>query len=220
MAKTLIFAAFLLIKLSDGFSWDEISKSVEDENDEDHVNSFLEEQKKQGFSEKEVFEKVKNDKTIARKLVATKFIKNESGGQKRVILIGTRYCGHGNNSKSDDERGFLNELDECCYEHDKCKLSIEAGKFRWGLHNTKDYTISDCKCDDKFYSCLKDVESFGQRFIATTVGKLFFNIKNIKCIEIPKGFDPDSDKESYKNTYEPTPDGSPQPYFRAPKHFK
>ncbi|XP_047143222.1 phospholipase A2 [Hydra vulgaris] len=220
MSKTLIFAVFLLIKLSDCFSWDEISKSVEDENDEDHVNSFLEEQKQQGFSEKEVFEKVQNDESIARKLVATKIIKTEDGGQKRVILFGTKYCGHGNSSKSDEERGFFNQLDDCCFEHDKCKLSIGAGQFRWGLHNTKDYTISDCKCDDKFYYCLKDVRGFLQKPLAFATGKLFFNLKNIKCIEIPNGFDPDSDKASYKNTYEPTPDGSPQPYFRAPKHYK
>ena len=72
-------------------------------------------------------------------------------------ILGTKWCGDGNKSASYHDLGYWDRLDRCCREHDHCPLSIHSDKQRWGVKNTVGYTVSDCKCDDRFYNCLKKV---------------------------------------------------------------
>ncbi|XP_065658379.1 phospholipase A2 isoform X3 [Hydra vulgaris] len=218
MLKFLLLAGFICVEAFDNSSLSDSSKNVEDIVDENSVISFLAEEKKLGFSEKQVLDKISTDENVAKKLVASKMVNNTHGGQKRIIMYGTKWCGHGNKAEFETDLGYLSNLDECCHKHDRCPLSIEAGKYRWGVQNTKDYTISDCKCDDKFYKCLKDVNGVVEGRLAYVVGKLFFNQLQIQCVEIPKGISTKA-KSSEKNTYKYTSPDSVRAKLRDPKDF-
>lgn len=41
--------------------------------------------------------------------------------------------------------------DDCCWDHDLCKIFIEPGDTGYGLRNNGAYTMVNCKCDMSFY---------------------------------------------------------------------
>ena len=42
-------------------------------------------------------------------------------------------------------------------KHDNCQSFIHANKQRWGVNNTREFSVVDCNCDKRFYECLKNV---------------------------------------------------------------
>ena len=74
---------------------------------------------------------------------------------------GTNWCGHGHRQTESGEDPGLStvfpELDACCRTHDKCPKTIPVGETVFGIKNKGSATISDCRCDDEFYYCLKKV---------------------------------------------------------------
>lgn len=94
-----------------------------------------------------------------------------------VILPGTKWCGAGNNSDHVDNLGYFNDTDFCCRQHDHCDEIIEGKGTKYGLKNEDLTTMSHCNCDDRFYSCLKKVNSA----VSNHVGRMFFNILRKKC---------------------------------------
>eukprot|EP00795_Rhopilema_esculentum_P003163 gene3163-1467_t len=101
--------------------------------------------------------------------------------QKRIIMPGTLWCGNGNKAKSYDDLGRLADLDSCCRDHDHCDRTVSAFSTDYGYENELSTTVSDCKCDKKFYKCMKAVKDSWKS--AFTVGKLYFNYLKMPCLE-------------------------------------
>ncbi|KAL7015766.1 hypothetical protein ACKWTF_016663 [Chironomus riparius] len=88
----------------------------------------------------------------------------------------TKWCGSGSNAQEYKELG-PSKGDQCCRKHDLCKVHIPPIQKRYGLFNIRPFTLSHCKCDRRFRTCLKMADSSD----ANMVGKLFFNIIQTKC---------------------------------------
>ncbi|XP_065067126.1 acidic phospholipase A2 PA4-like [Rhopilema esculentum] len=101
-------------------------------------------------------------------------------GDKRIIMPGTLWCGNGNKADSEDDLGSFTEVDMCCREHDHCPRTVGAFKKQYGFRNLFLFTVSDCKCDFMFYTCLKNVED--HKVAAKLVGKMFFNVLRMPCL--------------------------------------
>ena len=53
---------------------------------------------------------------------------------RQLIYPGTKYCGVGNSSTTRIDPK-LKGLDDCCEEHDNCKISVPAGNISEGFFN-------------------------------------------------------------------------------------
>ncbi|XP_029155239.1 phospholipase A2-like [Nylanderia fulva] len=95
------------------------------------------------------------------------------------IFPGTRWCGNGDNAKSEDDLGRYNDTDACCRAHDNCRNNIIAGEIKLNLINNGLFTRSSCACDDEFFHCLKTTSSIPSK----TVGKMYFNTLGPQCFE-------------------------------------
>ena len=69
--------------------------------------------------------------------------------EKRVIIPGTKWCGHGDIAESYDDLGILVKTDKCCRQHDHCDINIPAGGKKYGYRNKLTNTISHCSCDKR-----------------------------------------------------------------------
>ncbi|GJQ79506.1 hypothetical protein Trydic_g16358 [Trypoxylus dichotomus] len=98
-------------------------------------------------------------------------------GQVKIIFPGTNWCGTGNVSSNYDDLGIFKDTDKCCREHDYCDDVILAGETKYNLTNPTFYSRLNCRCDEKFKSCLKEVGSV----ISTKVGMIYFNLLNTQC---------------------------------------
>ncbi|KAL0127959.1 hypothetical protein PUN28_003309 [Cardiocondyla obscurior] len=120
----------------------------------------------------------------------------------RAIFPGTRWCGDGDNARSEDELGYFSELDACCREHDNCQYNIIAGESKANLKNNGIFTKSACACDFKFHNCLKNVASNKviskiQSTVASQIGKTYFNMLQPQCFDCicpAKTCDPNKDE--------------------------
>ena len=74
-----------------------------------------------------------------------------------MTFLGTKWCSDDKNATKFKDLGHLREVDKCCRAHDICPFSISKENERWGLRNTRGYTLRDCECDRQFHSCLKDI---------------------------------------------------------------
>lgn len=96
------------------------------------------------------------------------------------ILPGTLWCGVNDAAGGDwSKLGTFWRLDKCCRAHDLCSVKVKPFQSRYGILNVAPYTKTHCSCDQMFYHCLKKVNSAQ----SAGVGKLFFNLLHIKCIE-------------------------------------
>jgi len=96
------------------------------------------------------------------------------------ISPGTLWCGIDDIAPSYKSLGTNRKLDKCCRAHDFCPDKIKPGVTRGGIENKlKLKTISNCKCEEIFHSCLKSVDSFN----ANSIGFLYFS-SNRECIEM------------------------------------
>lgn len=57
-----------------------------------------------------------------------------------IIYPGTKWCGPGNVAGNDTDFGELKEVDLCCFAHDYCDDTIEAGGTKHGLDNFSLFT--------------------------------------------------------------------------------
>uniref|UniRef100_A0AAG5DT90 phospholipase A2 n=1 Tax=Anopheles atroparvus TaxID=41427 RepID=A0AAG5DT90_ANOAO len=89
----------------------------------------------------------------------------------------TKWCGKGHSAALYHQLGGASRADMCCRKHDHCKLMIPAMGTQFELFNFRPFTISHCSCDTRFRTCLKMADSSD----ANLVGKLFFNIVQMKC---------------------------------------
>ncbi|OQR77209.1 hypothetical protein BIW11_07259 [Tropilaelaps mercedesae] len=98
------------------------------------------------------------------------------------IMPGTKWCGSGNHATAINELGASASTDNCCREHDQCPNTLAAFERRWGLRNKSLFTMSHCKCDERFRSCLKMARTSQSRF----VGRLFFDLLSKQCFVFKK----------------------------------
>ncbi|XP_050408942.1 acidic phospholipase A2 PA4 [Patella vulgata] len=100
--------------------------------------------------------------------------------KKRAFTFpGTKWCGAGSTATNYDDLGEHVETDKCCREHDHCQISIPPLTRKYGLYNTAFWYSNHCSCDDTMYDCLKNANEES----AASVGKMYFNVLGIDCIE-------------------------------------
>ncbi|BFZ05383.1 hypothetical protein BsWGS_08422 [Bradybaena similaris] len=98
-----------------------------------------------------------------------------------TIYPGTKWCGPGNVARDEYDLGPARKADACCRDHDtKCPIYILAGESKYGVKNNEIYTISDCRCDARFYDCLARAGTI----TANSVGDMFFNFIRVKCLQV------------------------------------
>ncbi|XP_035899130.1 uncharacterized protein LOC118506298 isoform X1 [Anopheles stephensi] len=91
---------------------------------------------------------------------------------------GTKWCGKGWSARSYVEMGGYSKADRCCRQHDlSCPFWILGFETKYNLFNWRVNTLMHCGCDERFRTCLKMADSSD----ANLVGKLFFNIVQMKC---------------------------------------
>uniref|UniRef100_A0A224XGJ6 Phospholipase A2 n=1 Tax=Megacormus gertschi TaxID=1843536 RepID=A0A224XGJ6_9SCOR len=96
------------------------------------------------------------------------------------IWPGTRWCGTGNVSSGLDDLGWYREEDKCCREHDLCGDIIQAGGTKDELVNDSKYTRLLCSCDDRFWHCLREVNSI----TSNAIGDFYFNLFQNQCFRM------------------------------------
>ncbi|XP_053679159.1 uncharacterized protein LOC128730151 [Anopheles nili] len=91
---------------------------------------------------------------------------------------GTKWCGKGWSARNYVEMGGFSKADRCCRQHDlSCPFWILGFETKYSLFNWRVNTLMHCGCDERFRTCLKMADSSD----ANLVGKLFFNIVQMKC---------------------------------------
>merc|ERR1712227_235227 len=96
------------------------------------------------------------------------------------IVPSTKWCGVDDVAVEYHDLGENQSLDKCCRQHDHCPIKIKPFSNTYGLFNLfSPYTKSHCQCDEIFYDCLKAANSE----IADNIGKLFFNVIEMECIQ-------------------------------------
>ncbi|XP_052871911.1 uncharacterized protein LOC128277490 isoform X2 [Anopheles cruzii] len=91
---------------------------------------------------------------------------------------GTKWCGKGWSARNYVEMGGYSKADRCCRQHDlSCPFWMLGFETKYGLFNWRVNTLMHCSCDERFRTCLKMADSSD----ANLVGKLFFNIVQMKC---------------------------------------
>ncbi|XP_066596783.1 uncharacterized protein [Prorops nasuta] len=95
------------------------------------------------------------------------------------IVPGTKWCGPGDIAETYRDLGQNANIDRCCRNHDLCPVKIRSKTTRYNLTNNSVYTKSHCTCDEAFHSCLKDANDP----TGNLMGRVFFNILQIPCIE-------------------------------------
>ncbi|KAM9306294.1 group 3 secretory phospholipase A2 [Pholidichthys leucotaenia] len=107
----------------------------------------------------------------------------ESEGRTRrrvkrgFIVPGTLWCGSGNKAASHADLGVFSDTDSCCREHDQCNDSILPFQSKFGVFNSNIFTMSHCKCDNKFRRCLKEANDS----ISNVVEYTFFKLLKMNC---------------------------------------
>ena len=92
-----------------------------------------------------------------------------------TVYPGTHYCGL---QSSSEHRSPESEIDHCCYYHDKCsQFAIMSHSERYGIVNPHSYPIHPCECNEKFTSCLHQIDSLN----AGVVANLYYDLVN-ECI--------------------------------------
>ncbi|XP_071052340.1 uncharacterized protein [Onthophagus taurus] len=111
----------------------------------------------------------------------------------QVLLPGSNWCGDRNRAESYTDLNLFWKTDKCCRTHDFCKKDIPGFSFRYSYYNFRPFTISHCKCDDRFRACLKRVGTID----ANLVGNIFFNFVQRECFTLePKN---KCDKKKFNN---------------------
>jgi len=129
------------------------------------------------------------------------------GFESEEIVPFTQSCGReaeGEEEKEENKDGNSRELkytklESCCLTHRNCPLVISSNRSRWGVTNNVAYTIYDCKCDDAYANCLKNIKktaNFMESGVAWLVGKGYFDIYKTPCLELPDGVNLDEEEKA------------------------
>ncbi|XP_044749154.1 phospholipase A2-like [Coccinella septempunctata] len=94
-----------------------------------------------------------------------------------IIFPGTKWCGSGNISKSEEDLGVFKKTDACCRTHDNCPDIMAGRETKYNLTNPSFFTRLSCDCDTKFYNCLKEADSA----ISQEIGFIYFNLLSTQC---------------------------------------
>ncbi|XP_055692048.1 uncharacterized protein LOC129795052 isoform X1 [Lutzomyia longipalpis] len=118
-----------------------------------------------------------DDEDIKRN--ATEHLNRKRRDLSSILMIGnTKWCGKGYIATRYTDMGGFSQADRCCRQHDKfCPHWISGFQTKYGIFNWHVGTLSHCKCDYRFRTCLKMADSAD----ANIVGKIFFNIVQSKC---------------------------------------
>ncbi|XP_059608681.1 uncharacterized protein LOC132256346 isoform X1 [Phlebotomus argentipes] len=118
-----------------------------------------------------------NDEDVRRN--ASEHLNRQRRDLSNVLIIGnTKWCGRGFIATKYTDMGGFSKADRCCRQHDKsCPFWITGFQTKYGIFNWRVGTLSHCKCDYRFRTCLKMADSPD----ANIVGKIFFNIVQSKC---------------------------------------
>nr|P0C8L9.1 RecName: Full=Phospholipase A2; Short=HgPLA2; AltName: Full=Group III heterodimeric phospholipase A2; AltName: Full=Phosphatidylcholine 2-acylhydrolase; Contains: RecName: Full=Phospholipase A2 large subunit; Contains: RecName: Full=Phospholipase A2 small subunit; Flags: Precursor [Hadrurus gertschi] len=108
-----------------------------------------------------------------------------SVGESERTVLGTKWCGAGNEAANYSDLGYFNNVDRCCREHDHCD-NIPAGETKYGLKNEGTYTMMNCKCEKAFDKCLSDISGYFTRKAVSAVKFTYFTLYgngcyNVKC---------------------------------------
>ncbi|XP_065570999.1 group 3 secretory phospholipase A2-like isoform X4 [Artemia franciscana] len=127
---------------------------------------------------KAIYNKKKNGTNIEKDEAETELVRKRRAIGDLFRIPHTVWCGKGNKAKKRSDIGALSGADRCCRHHDTgCPFSIQSFSEKYGLFNRRIYTMMHCSCDDRFRSCLKQVNTGASNL----VGNLFFNIIQTKC---------------------------------------
>lgn len=74
-------------------------------------------------------------------------------------MLVTKFCGPGNFSYP-KRFVFFPRIDDCCEIHDSCEIFVKPGDTNYGVLNNNKYTISDCICDNTFFTCLQRINGW------------------------------------------------------------
>jgi secretory phospholipase A2 len=96
-----------------------------------------------------------------------------------TISPGTKWCGSGDVAKNNQDIGYFYMTDNCCREHDLCEHIIEPASESFGLRNSGKFTRLHCDCDEKFFKCLKYVNTL----VSKQIGILYFNVLGHQCFK-------------------------------------
>lgn len=97
----------------------------------------------------------------------------------QFIFVGTKWCGSGDVARDENDIGYFYLTDNCCRVHDQCPEIIEAQESKFGLKNSGKFTRLHCDCDEKFYKCLKRVNTL----VSKQVGIFYFNVLGHQCFK-------------------------------------
>lgn len=126
---------------------------------------------------KQLVQKMSSIDENARENATEHFNRKKRALSDWLIAPNTKWCGRGHNANKYSHLGGASRADKCCRKHDHCALHIPGLTTKWQLFNYRPFTLSHCKCDMRFRTCLKMADSPD----ANLVGKLFFNIVQTKC---------------------------------------
>ncbi|KAL1461547.1 hypothetical protein WDU94_013432, partial [Cyamophila willieti] len=95
-------------------------------------------------------------------------------------FTGTKWCGPENIAENYNDLGTAVETDKCCRDHDHCTEIIKAKDTKHGLTNNSPYTRVHCRCEIKFYDCLRSLRTTPNtaedQKTSGSVGQLYFNL--------------------------------------------
>ncbi|XP_050429523.1 uncharacterized protein LOC126838827 [Adelges cooleyi] len=95
------------------------------------------------------------------------------------IFPDTKWCGTGDLATNYFDLGPLVKLDVCCRAHDLCPTKVRAHSTKYNVTNDSMFTRSHCKCDQRFYNCLKK----SKHQSGTVIGRIYFNLVRAPCID-------------------------------------
>nr|ACZ37401.1 PLA2 protein precursor [Eumenes pomiformis] len=155
------------------------------------------------FSEKPPYEKAVYD-------TATVLISST----KPPTVAGTLWCGAEKNTGKYSHLGEAEKTDKCCRTWHDCDEFMTPGEEKYGLHNTANYKVYLCHCNEMFHQCLKDVTGL-EASLATQIGMAYFDVVSPKCLK-KMYYERECDVSFYDqegNTHDSNPDND----FFCPK---
>ncbi|XP_065650823.1 uncharacterized protein LOC101235790 isoform X3 [Hydra vulgaris] len=138
------------------------------------------------YEEAKLWIKSAHNKYISRLLTSSSIVFDLEGNPRRIIKYGSKWCGkHTETKDRSSVSQNMADLEYCCNQHYNCPQKVHFNQEHWKFKNTFGFTLNDCKCDDKFYECLKKIEGI-EGYAALAVGREYFDILKSPCLLVPQ----------------------------------
>nr|ACD61710.3 phospholipase A2 [Orancistrocerus drewseni] len=124
---------------------------------------------------------------------------------------GTKWCGYDVAARSYEKLGEAIETDKCCRQWHNCDDFIAPLGEKYEIHNTVNYKILHCYCNNAFHRCLKDVEGM-EAATAAQIGMAYFDIIGPKCLR-KVYYEPTCDVSYYDELGNKYPNNGGTEYF-------